>query len=175
MTNILYILAPVVYILIILSSLWIALIQSGGFQKRGKGPDPGPIAAFFAGWVACAFSAILVRLGSLEIPTIPVNLWAILISGVIGFLIGIFYLAVAKAIIGNTIMTSIFILGSVGGSLISFFFYIVYEQIQIVFISSTVAFLFGVLMYIVLFLSQGSSGGIQDAYQDFVRKARGRN
>ena len=155
MKMILHILAPVVYILIVLFSFWLAVIHS----KRRM--DIGTLAAFFAGWVACAFSVVLVRLGQLDLPSIPSDLWAILISGVVGFVVGLGYLWAAKMVVGNTIMVSLFVLGSVGGSLISFYFYVIHSEIQIVFISSAVAYLFGVLIYVALFESRGSPGGIQ--------------
>jgi hypothetical protein len=168
---ILSIMALGIYLLIILFSLWLALVQAG-ILGRSKKIDLGPIAAFCAGWVAFAFSIILVQKGSLDIPIIPEDLWTILIMGAIGTLVGVGYLGIARIVIGNTIMTGLFVLGSVGGSLISFFFYIVYEHVQVAFITSAVGFLFGVLLYVVLFESRGSAGGIQDAYGDFVRKAR---
>lgn len=134
--------------------------------------DIGPIAGFFAGWVACAFSVVLVRLGQLELPGFPTNLWTVLLSGLLGFLVGISYLGIAKVVNGNKAMTSLFVLGSVGGSLISLFFFVVYQQVQVIFISSAVAFLFGVLVYVMLFEGRGHPGGIQGAYRDFVATAR---
>ena len=163
METCLFLSAPIIYVVIILFSGWMALRP----RVDGRSRDVGALAAFAAGWVACAFAAILVLLGQLQIPSIPTTLWVISLSGGIGFLVGFGYLGLANLVLGRTKMTNLFILGSVGGSSISFFFYVFYKAVQVAFISSAVAFLFGALLYVVV-----SGGRATGGLQDLMRRSR---
>jgi len=165
----LFVLAPIIYIFIILFSFWLSWMQ-------GIGPrfDVRPLVAWAAGWVACTFSVILILLGKLEPNSIPTTLTVIIIAGFIGFIIGLGYLWLARLVLDNTVAVSLFILGSMAGSSISFLFYVFFPQIQATLISLTVGFLFGVLLYVVLLGGRSGSSGIQDAFRDLARRARRR-
>jgi len=174
MERIFYLLAPLVFVAIIVLSgllVWAHFIN----RRNTRGSDMGPIAAFLAGWVACAFVTILVRIGSLTLPDFPVNNTVIFLAGFIGVIVGVAYLYLARVVlgnIGNTVITSLFVLGSVSGSLISLLFYYTYEQVQVALISAGVGFLFGVLLYVALFESRGGQGGLQETWRNLRRGRR---
>lgn len=171
MERLFYLLAPLVYVAIIVVSGILVWYQFNN-RRGGRGADIGPIAAFLAGGVACAFVSILVRIGSLTLPDFPVSNLVIILAGFIGLIVGIAYLYLAKAVIGNTVMTSLFVLGSVSGSLISLLFYYTYEQVQVALLSAGVGFLLGVLLYVALFESRGGPGGLQETWRDIRRGRR---
>lgn len=153
----LYFLAPVVYILVVGLSLFLTILQFKASSRRGSF-NIGSIAAFLAGWVLWAFVAVLVIMGQLRPPSIPTNLSVIFFSGLAGFSIGVGYLWLAERIIDSQMMEALFIIGSVGGSLVSFFFYVMYLEVQVIAISSSVAFLFGALLYFVFMYYENPEG-----------------
>lgn len=171
MERLFYLLAPLVYVAIIVINGILVWAQSIN-RRNGRRSDIGPIAALLASGAACTFVSILIRFGSLTLPDFPVNNTVIIFAGFIGFIVGIAYLYLAKKVIGNTVMTSLFVLGSVSGSLISLLFYYTYDQVQVALLSAGVGFLLGVLLYVVLFESRGGPGGLQETWREIRRGRR---
>lgn len=171
MGTLFFLLAPLVYVAIIAVS---ALIVWNQMPRRrgGRNTDIGPLAAFLAGWVVSVFVAVLVQEGSLTMPNLPDSNTLILLSGFIGLMVGMAYLFLAKMVIGNSVMTSLFVFGSVGSSLISLLFYFTYEQVQLALLSVGVGFLLGVLLYVALFESRGGPGGLQESWRNLTRGRR---
>lgn len=157
MEIILYITAPIIYILIILFSAWIGLIglkQETGAKR--KGGNAQAIIAILTGLATCPLVAVLMQLGRLDIPSVEVFLPLICLTLGVGFIVGLVYIWTASLILNHTATTSLFVMGSIGGSVICLYFYFFHTQVQELLISSAWGFLFGVLVYMVI-----NKGGIR--------------
>jgi hypothetical protein len=147
MQTILYITAPLIYFLIILFSAWIGIMNG----KQRKGINPQIYIAILAGLSTCPLVAVLIQFGRLEIPSVEVFLPLICLTLGIGFFVGLIYIWVADLIkLDSSAVTSLFVLGTIGGSTICLYFYFFFAQVQELLISSAWGFLFGVLLYMVI-------------------------
>jgi len=159
MQTLLFITAPIIYILIILFSAWLGILS--GKQRRGVNPQP--FIAILAGLTACPLVAVFIQLGQLDIPSIGITLPFICITAGIGFVVGVIYVWAANLVLDNAAITSLFVLGTIGGSAVSLYFYIFHQQVQELLISSAWGFLFGVLVYMML------KGGVRSALSRLSR------
>jgi hypothetical protein len=155
MTTLLYLSAPLIYILIILFSSWVGL-QSGREGRRRTNVQP--VIAILAGLSACPLTAVLIQMGNLGIPQVDMLLPAICLTLGLGFCVGFGYIWAAQLVLDSTALTSIFVLGTTGGAAISLYFYFFYSQVQEFLIASAWGFLFGVLVYMVL------KGGMRNSF-----------
>jgi hypothetical protein len=148
MATILHISAPIIYVLVIIFSAWLG-IASGG-QRRGRGINPQPVLAILAGLVTCPLIAVLMQIGKLNIPSVDLVLPLMCITLGVSFIVGLIYIWSANLVLNNAAMTSLYVLGSVGGSAICLYFYFFYNQVQEILIGAAWGFLFGVLVYTVI-------------------------
>jgi hypothetical protein len=147
--------------------MWLAWAQS-----RGRRAEIGSLAAVAAGLTCCALTALFIQLGRLQVSSVSLSLPLLIFTTAIGFIVGMSYLWVAKAVVDSEITSSLFILGSVAGSSISLFFYFFHSEVQDAFIGIAWGYLFGVLLYLVLIGGRSGAGGIQDVFRDLVRRSR---
>lgn len=146
MQTILFISAPIIYILIILFSAWLGVLSG----RQRKGVSVQPYIAILAGLSTCPLISVLIQFGRLEIPSIEIILPLICLTLGIGFFVGLAYIWTASLILDSPAITSLFVLGTIAGSTICLYFYFFHSQVQEMLISSAWGFLFGVLMYMVL-------------------------
>ena len=76
-----------------------------------------------------------------SIETIPITCFTL----IVGFAFGIIYLWAANAVFSDSLMTSLFVLGSIGGSVICLYFYVFHTYTQLFLSTSAWGFLFGML------------------------------
>ena len=110
---------PMIFILNILFSLWMALISS----KQRRGMNVQPILAVLVGLSMCPFTAVLIQFSSITFSMFAVTLINIITALVIGLLVGIFYIWAAQKTLKGSVLQSLFILGSVGISTVCIYFY----------------------------------------------------
>lgn len=165
MQTFLFLTAPIIYLLILLFSVWLGWLQSTARQK-----NLGPIMALLAGLASCPLTAVLLQLGQLDIPFVEMNAIMLCVSIWVGLIIGFGYLWLAKVVIDYNAASALFLLGSVSGSTVSLYFYFFYSQVQSVLIGISWGFLVGVLLYWAFLGNR--PGGLQDAFGDLVRRGR---
>jgi hypothetical protein len=147
MQALLFITAPIIYILIILFSAWIGM--SSGKQRRGVNAQP--YLAILAGLSICPIIALFMQFGRLQLPSIDIVLPLICLTLGVGFVVGLAYIWTASFVLKDNAATiSLFVLGTIGGSTICLYFYFFHAQVQELLISSAWGFLFGVLVYMVI-------------------------
>ena len=147
MQTILYITAPIIYILIILFSAWMGIRS----VNQRNGISIQMVLAILAELSTCPLVAVLIQFGHLEIPSIEIILPFICVTLGVGFFVGLLYIWLADLIkLDGSAIMSLFVLGTVGGSTICLYFYFFYSQVQELLISSAWGFLFGVLIYMVI-------------------------
>lgn len=147
MQTILYITAPIIYILIILFSAWIGI----SYSRQRKGINVQTLLAILAGLATCPLVAVLIQFGRLDIPSVEIVLPLVCMTLGIGFFVGLIYIWIADLLkMDDLAITSLFVLGTIGGSTICLYFYFFHAQVQELLISSAWGFLFGVLIYMVI-------------------------
>jgi hypothetical protein len=119
--------------------------------RQRKGINPQIIIAILAGLSTCPLVGVLIQFGRLDIPSIEIVLPLVCATLGIGFFVGLIYIWIADLIkLDSSAITSLFVLGTIGGSSICLYFYFFYAQVQELLISSAWGFLFGVLLYMVI-------------------------
>lgn len=149
MKTVLLISTPLIFILVILFSVWTGLFQPRD-GNNSRWDTKRSLAVIVAGLTTCPLTALLIQLGQLKIPSLNLTFLTIAVATILGFLIGLIYLWLIRLTHNNIVTNQLFVLFSVSVSVISLYFFVFHSQIQEFVISSAWGFLFGVLFYVTI-------------------------
>jgi hypothetical protein len=142
MQTLLLVTAPLIYIFIMVFSAWIGILSGKTHGRQRRGINPQPVIAILAGLAACPLVAILIQLGRLSIPAAELTFVLLCFTLGIGFVVGLIYIWSANIVLDNMATTSLFVLGTIGGSAICLYFYFFHKEVQEILISTAWGFLF---------------------------------
>ncbi len=163
MQTLLFLSAPLIYVFIIAFSAWIGITHGMSRVHNRRTINPQPILAILAGLAACPLVAILIQMGRLSIPATELSISLLCLTLSVGFIVGLVYIWSANIVLDSMATTSLFVLGTVGGSVICLYFYFFHQEVQDILISTGWGFLFGVLVYMIL------KGGIKGSLNKLQR------